>query len=142
MKKSREIWIDCFAGMIPVQNYLTQLDGGDAGFKIVLKSQQIQVTIAFDGIDALQMLDESVDLNTPDGYELDASFWEQAGKHFPSTIYRIENGAFSEKIRSLMGEVLFAVHDFQEYRIVTLNYSISVICQTPPQILINHPGAE
>lgn len=142
MNKTREIWIDSFAGMIPVQNYLTQLDCGDAGFKVVLKSQQVQVIIEFDMIFAIQMLDEGVDLNTPDGYELDASFWEQANKHFPSTIYRIENGAFSERIRSLMGEVLFAAHDFQEYRIVTLNYSISVICQTLPQILIKHSGAE
>lgn len=140
MKKIHEIWIDSFAGIIPAHNYLTQLDGGDAGFKVVLKSQQVRVIIEFDRVFAIQMLDESVDLNTPDGYELDISFWQQYNKHFSSTIYRIENGEFSERIKSLMGEELFAVHDFQEYRIVTLNYIISVICQAPPEILIEHTG--
>ncbi len=136
MKKMHEIWIDSFDGIIPVQNYLTQLDAGDTGFRIVLKSKQVQVTIQFNQVFAIQMLDESADLNTPDSYELDISFWQQYNNHFPSTIYKIENGEFAKRLKMFMGEELYAVYDFQEYRIVTLNYIISVICSVPPEILI------
>ncbi len=140
MDKFSEIWVDAFSGRVPKQDYTVKLEHGESGLRVTLDGNTYRVFLNFGSVDAMQMLEEGVDLNPPEGYELSPSFWAQHQGHFASTIYRIKNGSFSRRMRTIMGEVLFDAVERREYHIVTLNYSISILSQWEPEITVTPNG--
>ncbi len=136
MNKEREEWQDVFSGCIPTQNYFVQLENGEYGLKITLIGQDYRVHLNFGLVEAIQMLDEGANLNYPEDYVPSDSFWAHRRTGFASTIYLIQNGNLSKRMRTIMGEVLFDMKNLHEYHLITLNYEIWVLCQRNPDILV------
>ncbi len=132
---AREIWLDTFAGVIPQGRWFARLEAGEKhGLRIFLDGENRRFCLDFGNVAGFQMLDEGTDLNCPEGYEPDESFWRINRDHNPSTLYEIQNGWYSKLLRQLMGPVLFDSYALREYRVVTYNYVIFVVTRNVPEI--------
>ncbi len=106
MKRIQEEWIDAYANIIPSEAYTVQLESGEEnGLVICLDGKKHQVRIDFGVTTAIQMLDEGVELNLPDGFELSDSFLSIRRQGFSSTLYLVQNSIFGQYIKCIMGGI-------------------------------------
>lgn len=127
------IWLDSFQGIIPKQTYTTRLSAGEEkGLIVTLESNQCNVIINFGVVQAIQMLDEGVQLNSEDTEQLRIL----RAQGFPSTIYGIEHGDFGRFVESQMGSELYSALGCRQYNIVTLNYGICIVTLGEPEIRV------
>lgn len=133
-----EFWQDCFQGQIPRENYEMQLHQGEQhGLVIHLYGSAHHVTINFGNVQAVNILEEGVQLNDPPG----VTFVNQAELHqagFPDTLYQVENGAYAAYVKACMGTDLYAAMNLHQYTLVTLNYVVEIICTAEPTITVTH----
>lgn len=133
-----EIWQDCFRGRIPRETYEMQLlQGEQQGLVIHLYGSFHHVTLDFGNVQAINILDEGVQLHDPPG----VTFVNQAELHragFPNTLYQVENGAYAAYIKACMGTNLYKAMNLRQYTLVTRNYAVEVICGAEPIITVTH----
>ena len=133
-----EFWQDCFRDQIPRETYEMQLHHGERqGFVIQLYGSLHQVTLDFGNVQAVNILDEGVQLHDPPGVTLvNQSELHRAG--FPNTLYQVENGAYAAYLKACMGTDLYAAMNLRQYTLVTLNYVVEIICGAEPIITVTH----
>ena len=133
-----EFWQDCFRGRIPKENYdMKLLQGEQQGLMIHLYGPHHSVTLDFGNVQAVNILDEGVQLHDPPGVTL----VNQAELHrsgFPDTLYRVENGAYAAYLKACMGTDLYEAMNLRQYTLVTLNYVVEIICATEPTITVTN----
>ena len=133
-----EFWQDSFHGQIPRETYEMQLLQSDQqGLLIHLYGPHHSVTLNFGNVQAINILDEGVQLNDPPGM----TFTNQAELHrsgFPDTLYRVENGAYAAYLKSCMGTDLYEAMNLRQYTLVTLNYVVEIICAAEPTITVTN----
>ena len=131
-----EIWHDSFHGQIPKDNYEMQLiQGEQQGLLIHLYGSLHHVTLDFGNAQAVNILDEGVQLNDPPG----VTFVNQAELHrvgFSDTLYQVENGAYAAYVKACMGTNLYEALDLRQYTLVTRNYVVEIICGAEPIITV------
>ena len=131
-----EFWHDCFRGQIPRETYEMQLiQGEQQGLLIHLYGSAHHVTISFGNVQAVNILDEGVQLNDPPG----VTFVNQSELHragFPDTLYQVEDGAYAAYIKACMSPNLYEVMNLRQYALVTLNYVVEIICAAEPSITV------
>lgn len=137
MRELQEEWIDAYANIIPSEAYTVQLESGEEnGLVICLYGKKHQVRIDFGITTAIQMLDEGVELDLPDGFELSDSFLSIRRQGFPSTLYLVQNSIFGRYIKCIMGMDLYNWSGYREYHMVTMNYSIYIVSRYEPEIVV------
>ena len=133
-----EIWHDSFHGQIPKEAYEMQLLQGEAqGLLIHLYGPHHTVTLDFGIIQAINILDEGVQLNDPTG----VTFVNQTELHragFPDTLYQVENGAYAAYLKSCMGTDLYEATNLRQYNLVTRNHVVEIICAAEPIITVTN----
>jgi hypothetical protein len=133
-----EFWQDCFRDQIPRENYEMQLlQGEQQGLVIHLYGSFHHVTLDFGNVQAINILDEGVQLNDPPR----VTFVNQAELHrpgFPDTLYQVENGAYAAYLKAYMGTDLYETMNLRQYTLVTLNYVVEIICAAEPIITITN----
>ena len=133
-----EFWQDCFQGQIPRENYEMQLiQGEQQGLVIHLYGSAHHVTLNFGNVQAVNILDEGVQLHDPPG----VTFANQAELHrtgFPCTLYQVENGAYAAYVKACMGTNLYEAMNLRQYTLVTLNYVVEIICAAEPIITVTN----
>ena len=131
-----EFWQDCFRDQIPRENYDMQLiQGEQQGLVIQLYGSFHHVTLDFGNVQAINILDEGVQLHDLPG----VTFVNQAELHragFPNTLYQVENGAYAAYIKACMGTNLYEAMNLRQYTLVTLNYVVEIICAAEPSITV------
>ena len=133
-----EFWQDSFHGQIPREAYEMQLlQGEQQGLVIHLYGSAHHVTLDFGNVQAVNVLDEGVQLN-----ELTAvTFVNQAELHrsgFPDTLYLVENGTYAAYINACMSSDLYETMNLRQYNLVTLNYVVEIICAAEPTITVTN----
>ena len=102
-----EIWHSPFQGLIPKDDYEMRLiQGEEKGLVIQLSGQHCHVTLDFGIAQAVNILDEGVQLAPPPG----VCFQNQQELHrsgFPDTLYHVENGAYASYIQACMTRELY-----------------------------------
>ena len=131
-----EIWQDYFQGRIPKESYEMQLlQGEQQGLLIHLYGSAHHVTLNFGNAQAVNILDEGVQLNDPTGVTfLNQAELRQAG--FPDTLYMVENGAYAGYIKACMSTDLYEAMNLRQYTLVTRNYVVEIICSAEPIITV------
>ena len=133
-----EFWQDCFRGRIPKENYdMKLLQGEQQGLMIHLYGPHHSVTLDFGNVQAVNILDEGVQLHDPPGVTL----VNQAELHrsgFPDTLYRVENGAYAAYLKACMGTDLYEAMNLRQYTLVTLNHVVEIICAAEPTITVTN----
>ena len=133
-----EFWQDYFRGQIPKENYeMHLLQGEQQGLVIHLYGSAHHVTLNFGIVQAINILDEGIQLHDPPG----VTFVNQAEIHrsgFPDTLYRVENGAYAAYLKSCMGTDLYEAMNLRQFNLVTLNYVVEIICATEPTITVTN----
>ena len=133
-----EIWHDSFHGQIPKDNYEMQLiQGEQQGLVIHLYGSAHHVTISFGNVQAVNILDEGVQLNDPPG----VTFVNQSELHragFPDTLYQVENGAYAAYVKACMSTDLYEAMNLRQYTLVTRNYVVEIICAVEPSITVTN----
>ena len=133
-----EFWQDSFHGQIPREAYEMQLlQGEQQGLVIHLYGPIHSVTLNFGNVQAVNILDEGVQLHDPTG----VTFVNQAELHrsgFSDTLYRVENGAYAAYIKVCMGTDLYEAMNLRQYNLVTLNYIVEIICFAEPIITVTN----
>lgn len=138
MQTMQERWIDSYPNTIPLEIYAIEMKNGEeCGLEISLHGKNHQVRIQFGLACAVQMLDEGIELNIPQGCANSESFLAIRDQGFPSTLYILENSCWGNYIKSMMGEDLYTSSGFREYCIVTRNYTVYIISQYNPQIIVS-----
>lgn len=131
-----EIWHDSFRGQIPRETYEMQLHQGERqGLVIHLYGSFHHVTLDFGIVQAINILDEGIQLNDPPG----VTFVNQAGLHrsgFPDTLYLVKNGAYAAYVKACMSTDLYEAMNLRQYTLVTLNYVVEIICGAEPSITV------
>ena len=131
-----ELWKDRFRGQIPRENYEMQLlHGEQQGLMIHLYGSFHHVTLNFGIVQALNIMDEGVQLHDPPGM----TFVNQGELHrtgFPDTLYQVENGAYAAYIKACMSPNLYEAMNLRQNNLVTLNYVVEIICATEPTITV------
>ncbi len=129
-----EEWIDHFENKIPVQNYTIKLKFGEEnGLVIRLYGEQYEVIIDFGVVEAINVLDEGVQLNDP----WDCSSDRMPDNGFASTIYMIKNGRYLRYIEACLGSDLSSTLYLKQYNIVALNYVVMVVGRYDPIITVS-----
>ena len=133
-----EFWHDSFHGQIPKENYEMQLlQGEQQGLVIHLYGPHHRVTLDFGIVQAINILDEGIQLHDPPG----VTFGNQAEllrAGFPDTLYQVENGAYAAYIKACMGTNLYEAMNLRQYALVTLNYVVEIICAAEPTITVTN----
>ena len=133
-----EFWQDCFRDQIPRENYEMQLiQGEQQGLVIHLYGSFHHVTLDFGNVQAINILDEGVQLHDPPG----VTFVNQAELHrsgFSDTLYQVENGAYAAYIKACMSTDLYEAMNLRQYTLVTLNYVVEIVCATEPTITVTN----
>ena len=133
-----EFWQDCFRGRIPRETYEMQLHQGEQqGLVIHLYGSFHHVTLDFGNVQAINILDEGVQLHDLPG----VTFVNQSELHragFPDTLYQVENGAYAAYVKACMGTNLYEAMNLRQYTLVTLNYVVEIICAAEPTITVTH----
>ena len=133
-----EFWQDCLRGRIPRETYEMQLHHGERqGLVIHLYGSFHHVTLDFGNAQAINILNEGVQLHDPPGVTLvNQSELHHAG--FSDTLYQVENGAYAAYIKACMGTDLYAAMNLRQYTLVTLNYVVEIICAAEPTITVTN----
>ena len=133
-----EFWHDSFHGQIPKENYEMQLiQGEQQGLVIHLYGSFHHVTLDFGNVQAINILDEGVQLHDPPGVTLvNQSELHRAG--FPNTLYQVENGAYAAYVKACMGTNLYEAMYLRQYTLVTRNYVVEIICAAEPSITVTN----
>ena len=133
-----EFWQDCFRGRIPKENYDMKLvQGEQQGLVIHLYGPHRSVTLDFGIVQAINILDEGIQLHDPPG----VTFVNQAELHrsgFPDTLYQVENGAYAAYLKSCMSTDLYEAMNLRQFNLVTLNYVVEIICAAEPSITVTN----
>ena len=131
-----EIWHDSFHGQIPKEAYEMQLLQSDQqGLLIHLYGPHHTVTLDFGIVQAVNILDEGVQLHDPPG----VTFGNQAELHragFPDTLYQVENGAYAAYIKACMSTDLYEATNLRQYNLVTRNHVVEIISAAEPSITV------
>ena len=133
-----EFWQDRFQGRIPKENYEMQLlQGEQQGLVIHLYGSFHHVTLDFGNVQAINILDEGVQLHDPPSVTLvNQSELHRAG--IPNTLYQVENGAYAAYVKACMGTNLYEAMNLRQYTLVALNYVVAIICAAEPIITVAH----
>ena len=133
-----EFWQDCFRGQIPKENYEIQLlQGEPQGLVLKLYGSLHHVTLDFGNVQAINILDEGVQLNDPTG----VTFVNQTELHragFPDTLYQVENGAYAAYLKACMSADLYEAMNLRQYNLVTHNHVVEIICAAEPIITVTN----
>ena len=133
-----EFWHDSFHDQIPRETYEMQLlQGEPQGLVIKLYGSLHHVTLDFGNVQAINILDEGVQLHDPPG----VTFTNQAELHrsgFPDTLYQVENGAYAAYLKACMGTDLYEAMNLRQYTLVTRNYVVEIICAAEPTITVTN----
>ena len=111
------------------------LHGEQQGLQIHLYGSVHHVTLNFGNTQAINLLDEGVQLNDPTG----VTFVNRAKLHregFPDTLYMVENGAYAGYIKACMSADLYEAMNLRQYNLVARNYVVEIICPAEPIITI------
>ncbi|MBQ7230561.1 MAG: hypothetical protein IJX04_06650 [Oscillospiraceae bacterium] len=111
------------------------IQGEEKGLVIHLYGQHSHVTLDFGIAQAVNILDEGVQLAPPPG----VCFQNQKELHqsgFPDTLYHVENGAYAAYIQACMSHELYEAMDLRQFNLVTLNYVVEIICFDEPTITV------
>ena len=131
-----EVWHSPFRGMIPKDKYEIKLiQDEEKSLVIHLYGQHNHVTLDFGIAQAVNILDEGVQLAPPPG----VCFQNQKELHqsgFPDTLYHVENGAYAAYIQACMSHELYEAMDLRQFNLVTLNYVVEIICFDEPTITV------
>lgn len=131
-----EFWQDSFRDQIPRETYEMQLRHGERqGLVIQLYGSLHHVTLDFGNAQAINILDEGIQLHDPPGVTL----VNQAELHhagFSDTLYQVENGAYAAYIKALMSTDLYEAMNLRQYTLVTRNYVVEIICAAEPIITV------
>ena len=133
-----EFWQDCFRDQIPRETYEMQLiQGEQQGLMVHLSGSLQHVTINFGNAQAVNILDEGVQLHDPPGLTLvNQAELQHAG--FSDTLYQVENGAYAAYVKACTGTNLYEAMNLRQYTLVTLNYVVEIICAAEPIITITN----
>ena len=133
-----EFWQGCFRGRIPKENYdMKLLQGEQQGLVIHLYGPHRSVTLDFGIVQAINILDEGIQLHDPPG----VTFVNQAELHrsgFPDTLYQVENGAYAAYLKSCMSTDLYEAMNLRQYNLVTRNHVVEIICAAEPIITVTN----
>ena len=133
-----EFWHDSFHGQIPKENYEMQLlQGEQQGLVIHLYGPHHSVTLDFGIVQAINILDEGIQLHDPPG----VTFVNQAELHrsgFPDTLYQVENGAYAAYIKACMSTDLYEAMNLRQYTLVTRNHVVEIISAAEPTITVTN----
>ena len=133
-----EFWHDSFHGQIPKENYEMQLlQGEQQGLVIHLYGPHHSVTLDFGIVQAINILDEGIQLHDPPG----VTFVNQVEHHrsgFPDTLYQVENGAYAAYLKACMSTDLYEAMNLRQFNLVTLNYVVEIICAAEPSITVTN----
>ena len=131
-----EFWHDSFHGQIPREAYEMQLlQGEQQGLVIHLYGSHHSVTLDFGIVQAINILDEGIQLHDPPG----VTFVNQAELHrsgFPDTLYQVENGAYAAYLKACMSTDLYEAIDLRQYTLVTRNHLVEIISAAEPIITV------
>lgn len=132
-----EVWHSQFQGLIPKDKYEMQLiQGEEKGLVIHLHGQHSHVTLDFGIAQAVNILDEGVQLAPPPGVRFqNQQELHQAG--FSDILYHVENGAYAAYIQACMTRELYEAIKLRQFNLVTLNYVVEIICGGEPSITVN-----
>lgn len=111
------------------------IQGEKKGLVIHLYGQHCHVTLDFGITQAVNILDEGVQLAPPPG----VCFQNQQELHqagFPDTLYHVENGAYAAYIQACMTRALYDAMKLRQFNLVTLNYVVEIICCGEPAITV------
>ena len=133
-----EFWQDCFRGQIPREAYVMQLlQGEQQGLMIHLYGSAHHVTINFGNAQAVNILDEGVQLHDPPSVTIvNQSELHRAG--FPDTLYLVENGVYAAYVKTCMSADLYEAINLRQYALVTLNYVVEIISAAEPTITVTN----
>ena len=133
-----EFWQDCFRDQIPRENYEMQLiQGEQQGLVIQLYGSLHHVTLNFGNAQAVNILDEGVQLHDLPGVTLvNQAELQHAG--YSDTLYQVENGAYAAYTKACMGTDLYEAMNLRQYTLVTRNYAVEIICAAEPNITVTH----
>ena len=128
-----ENWNEIFAGIIPQDNYQTQITNGeDKGLVLELKSNNNHVVLNFGVVQAIRMLDEGIVQKELYSYNELEKFKKDG---FKNVVYEVTGGEFAKQIQNISDgylETLNAKH----YVVITQNYNIDIITEWEPEINI------
>ena len=131
-----EAWRSPFQGLIPKDKYEIQLiQGEEKGLVIHLYGQHSHIILDFGIAQAVNILDEGVQLAPPPGVCCQTQK-ELHRSGFPDTLYHVENGAYAAYIQACMTRELYEAMNLRQYNLVTLNYVVEIICVGEPTITI------
>lgn len=128
-----ENWKEVFVGIIPQENYQTQIaNGEDKGLILELKSNSNHVILNFGVVQAIRMLDEGIVQKELYSY----SGLEKLKKDgFKNVIYEVIGGEFAKQIQSI-SDGYWETLDAKHYVVITQNYNIDIITEWEPKINI------
>lgn len=136
MSQITELWHDTFANIIPKDTYTMQLEQGEKqGLIILLEGLHHEVTLNFGIVQAVNILDEGVQLNEPCGVSR-ANLDHLRKTGYSNTLYLVENGAYGAYIRASMTADVYDFMKLRQYDIVTLNYVVEIVTAYEPEIQI------
>ena len=128
-----ENWNIVFDGIIPQDNYQTQIiNGEDKGLIIELKSNNHHVIMNFGVVQAIRMLDEGIVQNELYSYNEVEKFKKDG---FKNVIYEVIGGEFAKQIQNISDEY-WETLDAKHYVVITQNYNIDIITEWEPEINI------
>ena len=128
-----ENWNVVFDGIIPQDNYQTQITNGeDKGLIIELKSNTHHVIMNFGVVQAISMLDEGIVQNELYSYNEVEKFKKDG---FKNVIYEVTGGEFAKQIQNISDEY-WETLDAKHYVVITQNYNIDIITEWEPEINI------
>ena len=128
-----ENWNVVFDGIIPQDNYQTQIiNGEDKGLIIELKSNNQHVIINFGVVQAIIMLDEGIVQNELYSYNEVEKFKKDG---FKNVIYEVTGGEFAKQIQNI-SDGYWESLDAKHYVVITQNYNIDIITEWEPEINI------
>ena len=128
-----ENWNVVFDGIIPQDNYQTQIiNGEDKGLIIELKSNNHHVIMNFGVVQAIRMLDEGIVQNELYSYNEVEKFKKDG---FKNVIYEVTGGEFAKQIQNISDEY-WETLDAKHYVVITQNHNIDIITEWEPEINI------
>ena len=131
-----ELWHDSFHGLIPKEKYAMHLtQGEETGLVIRLEGRQHNVNLNFGIAHGVNILDEGVLLRDPPGVTYPSEA-ELRRTGYPSTLYYVENGAYSAYIQACMSTELYEALRLRQYNLVTASYVVEIICSREPDVSV------
>lgn len=129
-----ETWHEAFPGTIPQDTYTLHLQHGERqGLTILLEGSAHDVTLIFGNVQAVNILNEGVQLNGPEII----NHKQLRESNFAATLYLVENGCYGAYIKSLMSADLYEALNLRQYVLVSLNYVVEIVTGFEPTIQVH-----